>query len=121
MGRNMEHPSVETVHVRIEGLRFTSKRSFEEVLTGLYSGIGRPDLKELGQRLADAPDLSEFSLIISSAVRSSDLLEFLHLDLGAALTKSWPAKPVSACWPIGPGDEYPVHPSRNQGTAPSIG
>ena len=81
----MEHSSAETVYVQIERLCLVSKKSFDEVLSGLYSGISRPNLDELAQRLKQAHGLPEFARIVDSAVGSSGLLEFLRLDLGAAI------------------------------------
>lgn len=76
---------METVHAQIERLCFTSRKPFEDVLAGLYSGISRPNIKELKQRLKAAHDLAEFARIVDAAVGSAGLLEFLSLDLGAAL------------------------------------
>jgi uncharacterized protein (DUF302 family) len=81
----LEHPSAETIYAQIERLCFISKRSFEEVLAGLYNAISRPNLDEFTQRLKQAHDLQDFTRIVDSAVGSSGLLEFLHLDLGAAI------------------------------------
>ncbi len=81
----MEHPAAVTVYAQIERLCFISERSFEEVLAGLYGGISKPNLDELTQRLKQAHDLEDFTRIVDSAVGSSGLLEFLHLDLGAAI------------------------------------
>jgi uncharacterized protein (DUF302 family) len=76
---------METVYAQIERLCFVSKKSFDEVLSGLYSGISRPNIGELKQRLQGASDLMEFGRIVEAAVGSAGLLEFLHLDLGAAI------------------------------------
>src|SRR6202789_2368673 len=76
---------METVHAQIERLCFTSSKPFEDVLAGLYSGISRPDIEELKKRLERVHDLAEFAQIVNAAVGSVGLLEFLHLDLGAAL------------------------------------
>ena len=76
---------METLHIQIERLCFTSKKSFEDVLTGLYSGISRPNIDELKQQLKGAHNLEEFARTVDAAVGSVGLLEFLSLDLGAAL------------------------------------
>ena len=81
----MEHSSAETVYVQIERLCLVSKKSFDEVLSGLYGGISRPNLDELTQRLKQAHGLQDFARIVDSVAGSSGLLEFLRLDLGAAL------------------------------------
>src|ERR1700722_7779691 len=76
---------METVHAQIERLCFTSSKPFEDVLAGLYSGISRPNIEELKKRLKGVHDLAEFAQIVDAAVGSAGLLEFLSLDLGAAL------------------------------------
>jgi hypothetical protein len=76
---------METVHAQIERLCFTSSKPFEDVLAGLYSGISRPNIEELKKRLKGVHDLAEFAQIVDAAVGSVGLLEFLSLDLGAAL------------------------------------
>jgi uncharacterized protein (DUF302 family) len=76
---------METLHAQIERLCFTSKKRFEDVLAALYRGIGRPNIDELRQRLKKAHDLTEFGRIVDTSVGSAGLLEFLQLDLGAAL------------------------------------
>jgi uncharacterized protein (DUF302 family) len=81
----MEASSMEILHAQIERLCFTSKKPFEDVLTGLYSGISRPNIDELKQRLKRVHDLAEFAQTVDAAVGSVGLLEFLNLDLGAAL------------------------------------
>jgi hypothetical protein len=81
----LEILSVETIYAQIERLRFVSAKSFDEVLSGLYTGISRPSIDELKERLQGARDLTEFGHIVDVAVGSAGLLEFLHLDLGAAI------------------------------------
>src|ERR1700733_8109811 len=76
---------METVHAQIERLCFTSCTVVEAALARLVSGISRPDIEELKKRLKGVHDLAEFAQIIDAAVGSVGLLEFLSLDLGAAL------------------------------------
>ena len=84
-GWSMENLSMETVHAQIERLCFTSSKPFDDVLDGLYSGISRPNIEDLKQRLKRARNLAEFAEIVNAKVGSAGLLEFLSLDLGAAL------------------------------------
>jgi uncharacterized protein (DUF302 family) len=76
---------METVHAQLERLCFESTKPFDDVLTGLYRGISRPNIEELKQRLKRARDVTEFAQIVDATVGSVGLLEFLQLDLGAAL------------------------------------
>ena len=76
-----------TKKITVERVTFVSSRSFEEVLGLLDKGIGRPNLSEFGRRLNDAPSFEEYGSVIHGVVGSADLMEFLRLDLGAALRK----------------------------------
>ncbi len=73
--------------IPLERLRFPSSRSFDEVLELLSTAIGRPDMAALTGKLGKAESFSEFADLVHGAVGSSDLLEFLRIDLGAALRK----------------------------------
>ena len=76
-----------TKQISVERISFLSKRSFDEVLRALDEGIGRPDLAELGRRLAAAGSFAEYEAVIQGVVGGADLMEFLRLDLGAALRR----------------------------------
>jgi uncharacterized protein (DUF302 family) len=76
-----------TRKIVVERVTLVSNRSFEEVLGLLDKGIGRPDFRELMRRMNEAPTFKEYASIIRGAVGSADLMEFLRLDLGAALQK----------------------------------
>ncbi len=76
-----------TRKITVERVTFVSSRSFEEVLSLLEKGIGRPNFGELSRRMNDAPTFEEYVSIIRGAVGSADLMEFMRLDLGAALRR----------------------------------
>jgi hypothetical protein len=76
-----------TKKIMVERVSFVSKRAFEEVLSLLDKGIGRPNYGELGRRMMTAPTFEEYSAVVHGAVGSADLMEFLRLDLGMALRK----------------------------------
>ena len=76
-----------TKKITVDRVTFVSKRSFEEVLSLLDKGIGRPNLAELNRRLNEAPTLEDYASVIHSAVGSADLMEFMRLDLGSALRR----------------------------------
>jgi uncharacterized protein (DUF302 family) len=76
-----------TRKITVERVTFVSNRSFEEVLSLLDKGIGRPNFGELSRRMNDAPTFEEYVSIIRGAVGSADLMEFMRLDLGSALRK----------------------------------
>jgi uncharacterized protein (DUF302 family) len=76
-----------TRKITVERLTFVSSRSFEEVLSLLDKGIGRPNFGELSRRMNEAPTFEDYASIIRGAVGSADLMEFMRLDLGSALRK----------------------------------
>jgi Domain of unknown function DUF302 len=76
-----------TKTIAVERVTFVSKRSLEEVLSGLDKGIGRPNFRELGRRLSETATFSEYEAIIHGVVGNADLLEFMRLDLGSVLRK----------------------------------
>jgi len=65
---------MEILHAQIERLCFTSKKPFEDVLAGLYSGISRPNIDQLKQRLKRV--LGEFAHTVDTAVGSVVCLNF---------------------------------------------
>jgi uncharacterized protein (DUF302 family) len=76
-----------TKKIAVDRVTFVSKRSFDEVLGRLDKGIGRPNLGELGRRMSEAATFAEYEAVIRGVVGDADLMEFLRLDLGAALRK----------------------------------
>jgi len=73
---------METRHTQLRRIRFTSRKSFDEVVEGLYTGIGRPKMIDFNRSMASARTLPEVERIVNEAVGKADLLEFLRLDLG---------------------------------------
>jgi len=78
--------------INVERFCTESSKSFEDVLLGLDKGIGRPDMRQLRAQMDQAATFSEFQQIVDGAVGPADLMEFLRLDLGAALRKDPAAK-----------------------------
>jgi len=69
----------------VEKFSLVSSKSFEDVLAGLYNGIGRPNMAAFSRELAAATSFSELQELVRSAVGSADLMEFMRLDLGGPL------------------------------------
>jgi hypothetical protein len=68
-----------------ERVTFTSQRPFDNVLEGIYQGIGRPDLAAFLADLAAAKNYDDYRAVVQKAVGPSDLMRFLQLDEDAAL------------------------------------
>ncbi len=78
--------------IAVERFNVASSKVFEDVIRGLYQGIGRPDMRSLTKEMADAATFEEYERVIHRAVGPADLMEFLRLDLGAAIQKGPGAK-----------------------------
>jgi hypothetical protein len=78
----------------IERVTFTSRRGFDDVLERIYQGIGRPDLAGLLSSLAAAPTYERYQQLVHDAVGESDLMRFMELDQGHAVTADPDAPPM---------------------------
>lgn len=73
--------------VPVRRVTVTSDRPFDDVVAALYAGLGRvPDIGALERQWNAAADRDEFDAVVGPVAGSSGLIEFLTLDLGAAVT-----------------------------------
>jgi hypothetical protein len=63
-----------------------SERSFSDVLDGVFGGISRPDIGTLFTELAASTSYGQLSSLVREAQGSAGLMQFLLLELDAALT-----------------------------------
>jgi uncharacterized protein (DUF302 family) len=83
--------------VAVERFSIVSQNNFNETLRKLDAGIGHPDLAELLRGTAEISDYAEYRNFVAKMVSASELMEFMHLDIGAVLRKaSGPSAPRSA-------------------------
>lgn len=81
------------VTVPVRRVTVSSDRPFDDVVAAVYSGLGRvPDFDKLVERWSAARTRDEFEATVAKVAGSSGLIEFLSLDLGAALTIRDPAR-----------------------------
>jgi hypothetical protein len=86
-------PETTETTVPIRRVTVITERPFDDVVAAVYAGLGRvPDFRGLVERWSTARDAEEFDAIVGAASGSSGLIEFLGLDLGAALTIRDPAR-----------------------------
>jgi hypothetical protein len=78
--------------ITVERFKIVSSKPFEDVIRGLYKGMGRPHMRALQREMDDATTFEEYERVIHGAVGAADLMEFLRLDLGAAIAKGPGAK-----------------------------
>lgn len=86
-------PETTETTVPIRRVTVSTERPFDDVVAAVYAGLGRvPDFRGLVERWSTARDAEEFEAIVGAVSGSSGLIEFLSLDLGAALTIRDPAR-----------------------------
>jgi uncharacterized protein (DUF302 family) len=71
--------------VQTERIHWVTGKPFDSVLSGIYQGIGRPDITTLFGKLATTTSFDEFSQLVNDAVGPSKLMQFLRLDENRAL------------------------------------
>ncbi|MGH3639988.1 MAG: hypothetical protein ACRDUX_13280 [Mycobacterium sp.] len=80
-------PDVTETTVPVRRVTVTTERPFDDVVAAVYAGLGRvPEFGGLIEKWSAARDPAEFEAIAAEVAGSSGLIEFLSLDLGAALT-----------------------------------
>lgn len=65
----------------------TSSKSFNEVVAGLESTIGHPDMNAFRKNIAATQTEAELEMVVHGAIGPSGLMEFTRLDLGEVLRK----------------------------------
>jgi uncharacterized protein (DUF302 family) len=86
-------PETTETTVPIRRVTVSTERPFDDVVAAVYAGLGRvPDFRGLVERWSTARNAEEFEAIVGAVSGSSGLIEFLSLDLGAALTIRDPAR-----------------------------
>ena len=76
-----------TIEVQVQRLSTVSQRPFEDVVSRLTAGIGRPDILMFNRALASAATLGDLEKVVQTAVGSSNLMEFARFDVGDVLRK----------------------------------
>lgn len=85
----------ETVETTVPVRRVTvsTERPFDDVVAAVYAGLGRvPDFRGLVKEWRASPGGAHFEAAVAAVAGSSGLIEFLSLDLGAALTARDPQR-----------------------------
>ena len=84
----------ETTETTIEVRRVTvrSTKPFDEVIDGVYAGLGRPDFADLLRRANATDDRAEFDALFAAAAASCGLIEFMSLDLGGVVALRVPER-----------------------------
>ena len=65
---------------------FETAIDFASVLDAIYSGISRPGIEDLFEKLAAASTYEKFAALVAAAEGSAGLMRFMQLDLDDAVT-----------------------------------
>jgi Domain of unknown function DUF302 len=72
----------------VQRFSITTSKSFKDVVAGLESRIGHPDLMAFRKNISAARTDSELQKIVQAATGSSGLMEFTRFDLGSGGPRS---------------------------------
>jgi uncharacterized protein (DUF302 family) len=85
---------MQTLDIPLKRVIVESERHFDEVVDALFVGIG--PLRGALVSAADAESYEDFQRSIKERLGTSDLMEFMRLDLGSALQIDPQARPFRA-------------------------
>ena len=81
-----------TKQIKVRRFSVTTSKSFRDVVAGLESRIGHPDMNMLRKNIAAAQTESELEKVVQSATGHFGLMEFARFDLGEVLRKELGAR-----------------------------
>jgi uncharacterized protein (DUF302 family) len=76
-----------TRKIEIQRFSLTTSKAFNEVITGVNSAIGHPDMTEFGRSTHEARSLAELKTAVEKGLSKVGLMLFIQLDHGAILRK----------------------------------
>jgi len=78
---------MQTIEVQVRRVNMVSRRPFEDIINALTSSIGRPDMPEFHRAVASATTLGDLERVVTRAIGTSGLMEFVRFDSGEVLRK----------------------------------
>jgi uncharacterized protein (DUF302 family) len=88
--------TTETRTIALRRHEFRSSKPFDDVLTAVRSGLGRPDFAALTAELAACEDWDRYRRMVGGQAGSSGLMIFLELDLGDVVRRDPDTSPARA-------------------------
>ena len=73
--------------IEIERFSVTTSKPFDEVIAGVNSAIGHPDMVEFGRLTHEARSFAELKSVVERSLGKAGLMLFMQLDHGAILRK----------------------------------
>jgi len=75
-------------HVDVQRFSVTSSAPFADVVAKVDAGIGHTDFPELARKIGAAGTYADVQQLVQAVIGSSELVEFLRLDIGGVLQKA---------------------------------
>src|ERR1700752_4412643 len=76
-----------TRKIEMERFSLTSSKPFDEVVAGVNTGIGHPDMAEFGRSTHEARSFAELKSAVEKGLGKTGLMLFMQLDHGAVVRK----------------------------------
>jgi uncharacterized protein (DUF302 family) len=73
--------------IEIERFSLTTSKPFDEVIAGVNSAIGHPDMVEFGRLTQEARSFAELKSVVERSLGKAGLMLFMQLDHGVILRK----------------------------------
>jgi uncharacterized protein (DUF302 family) len=73
--------------IEIERFSLTTSKRFDEVIAGVSSAIGHPDMAEFGRSTHEARSFAELKSAVEKGLSKVGLMLFMQLDHGAIIRK----------------------------------
>ena len=73
--------------IEIERFSLTTSKAFNEVIAGVNSAIGHPDMAEFGRSTREVRSFTELKSAVEKGLSTVGLMLFVQLDHGAILRK----------------------------------
>jgi uncharacterized protein (DUF302 family) len=73
--------------IEMERFSLTTSKPFDEVVAGVNTAIGHPDMAEFGRSTHEAPSFAELKSAVEKGLGKTGLMLFMQLDHGAVLRK----------------------------------
>jgi uncharacterized protein (DUF302 family) len=73
--------------IEMERFSLTTSKAFDEVIAGVNTAIGHPDMAEFGRSIHEARSFAELKSAVEKGLSTAGLMLFMQLDQGAVLQK----------------------------------
>jgi len=75
------------IRIEVERFSLTTSKPFDEVVAGVNTAIGHPDMAEFGRSTHEARSFAELKSAVEKGLGKTGLMLFMQLDHGAVVRK----------------------------------